>query len=152
MSSEQAEALLSELRSSSPGAASVALGAAAQAFKLRPQFLRKQPRTRQAEWMRRALSRHTSASVAEEVLAAYFLESRDDLLVELLDALGVEHEDGQLTGGPPRCPEGDELERAVSAFREGDSGETRELLLRAFAAQSAIDWPELDKLLEVGTR
>ena len=103
MSREQAESLLSELRSSSPAAASVALGAAAQAFKLRPQFLRKQPRTRQAEWMRRALSRHSSASVAEEVLATYFLESRDDLLIELLDALGVEHKEGQLTGGAPRA-------------------------------------------------
>ena len=42
------------------------------------------------------------------------------------------------------------LEEAVEAFRAGEDPEEREILLQAFAAQSAIDWPELEGLLQDG--
>ena len=41
-----------------------------------------------------------------------------------------------------------ELEKAIERFLEGDQVEDRELLLRAFAAQSAIDWPDLAATFE----
>ena len=144
MTAERAEALLADMKQVAPGAGSIALAAAAQAFRLRAQFLRGQPRKRQAEWMRKALSRPTAAPVAEEVLAEYFLSGRKALLVELLDALETPHEDGALRDASPACPAAAELERAVAKFRAGGEPELRELLLAAFAAQSAIDWPALD--------
>lgn len=147
MSPEAACSFLEELREQAPGAAKVALTAASTAFKLRPQFLSRQPRERQAEWMRRALARRVMAVAAEEVLAEYFLEHESELLTELLDALGIEHEDGRLETDKPPCPERAELEKAVESFREGSGEERRELLLMAFAAQSAIDWPDLEALL-----
>ena len=101
MSPEQALSFLEELREEAPDVARIALSAASQAFKLRPQFLKKQPRARQAEWVRRALARVIMAPAAEEVLAEFFLEYRSDLLAELLDALGVEHEQGRLTSDTP---------------------------------------------------
>ncbi len=148
MSAEQAQGFLEELRAQSDTGAAVALGAAADAFKLRPQFLRGQPRARQAEWMRRALSRPKAAALAEEVLAAYFLADHRGLVGELLDAFGVEHEDGELRVENPPSPSPDSLERALPGFRKGEDPERRELLLRAFAAQSSISWPALEALLE----
>ena len=148
MSPAEAEKFLADLRENASGAALAALGAAADAFKLRPQFLRKQPRARQAEWVRRALSRVASAEVAEEVLAEYFLEARLELLTELLDALDVKHEEGKLEEIEPECPAPKQLKKVVADFRKGKNKKQRELLLRSFAAQSAISWPELDKLLE----
>ncbi len=147
MSPEQALSFLEELREEAPDVARIALSAASQAFKLRPQFLKKQPRARQAEWMRRALARVMMAPAAEEVLAEYFLEYRSDLLAELLDALGVEHEEGRLTGDTPKCPEATKLEEALEKFRGGEERELRDLLLRSFAAQRSIDWPELEARL-----
>ena len=88
MTAAEALGFLEEIREQAPDVARIALSAASQAFKLRPQFLRRQPRARQAEWMRKALGRAMMASAAEEVLAEYFLEHRNDLLTELLDALG----------------------------------------------------------------
>ncbi len=147
MTPEQALGFLDELKQEAPTIAQIALSAAAQAFKLRPQFLRKQSRARQAEWMRRALSRTMMASTAEEVLAEYFLEYQNDLLTELLDALGVEHEEGRLKGAEPKCPQPPALDKALTKFRDGADPERRELLLHAFAAQSSIDWPELESRL-----
>jgi hypothetical protein len=140
--------LLEELQSQTGGGAALALGAAAEAFRLRPQFLRRQPIEKRAEWVRRALSRPSAVAAAEEVLADYFLSARRPLLVELLDALGVKHEDGELKDPSPECPEPKKLRAAVKSFRKGDEPEVRELLLRAFAAQSAVDWPPLEELLK----
>ena len=149
VSKEGAASFLAELREHSPATATVALGAAAAAFKLRPQFLKKQSRERQADWARRALARPGSAEIAEEVLAGYFLDVRGELLVELLDGLGVEHDEGRLQQPEPPQPDAKKLGEAVGAFREGEDAAVRELLLLAFAAQSSIDWPELEALLGV---
>ncbi|MBW2279439.1 MAG: hypothetical protein JRG76_06775 [Deltaproteobacteria bacterium] len=148
MSAEESAAFLERLKDEAPAVARLALGAAADAFKLRPTFLKKQPRTRQAEWMRRALGRNIGAAIAEEVLATYFMDHRSELLVELLDTLEVEHEEGTLKDKPD-CPEKKKLQAAVEKFRQGEDPETRELLLMAFTAQSSIDWPPLDELLGV---
>ncbi len=144
---ERTRRLLEELLKETPGAAGIALGAAAEAFRLRPQFLRRQPIEKRAEWVRRALSRPSSAPAAEQVLAEYFLSAHRPLLVELLDALGVQHEEGELQELSPACPEAKQLRQTVTSFRKGEGPEMRELLLRAFAAQSAISWPALEEML-----
>lgn len=148
MSPEEAQRFLAEVREVAPGVAALALDAASGAFRLRREFLRRQPRKRQAEWMRKALGRTVGAPLAEQVLATYFLEHHLELLTDLLDRLGLEHEEGQLTKENPACPPRAALEAAVSQFLEGEEPGRRQLLLRAFAAQSAIDWPELEALLE----
>jgi hypothetical protein len=148
MSAEESLRFLNQLKQDAPPVAKLALGAAAEAFKLRPEFLKRQPKTRQAEWVRRALGRNVGAGIAEEVLASYFLEHRSDLLVEWLDELGIEHEDGSLKD-TPECPAKKTLQAAVKKFRAGEDAETRDLLLHAFAAQSSIDWPPLEEALGV---
>jgi len=147
MSPEAALAFLEEIHRDAPKAEEIALSAAAGAFRLRPVFLRRQPRKRQAEWMRQALARASFAPVAEELLAEYFLEYHPALLAELLDALGLEHDKGVLKGDAPVCPEKEALQAAVARFRSGDEPARRDLLLRAFAAQSAVEWPDLEALL-----
>jgi hypothetical protein len=91
--------------------------------------------------------------LADETLAMYFLEVRNELLIEWLDGVGVEHEEGALRDDAPAEPPADAIEKAVDAFRSAgsDSGTEadpdRELLLRAFAAQDSIEWPALDSLI-----
>lgn len=147
MSPDAALAFLDEVHRDAPRVEEIALSAAASAFRLRPVFLRRQPRKRQSEWMRQALARSAFAAVAEELLAEYFLEYHGELLAELLDAFGLEHEKGVLKGDTPKCPDEAKLADAVVKFRAGENTARRELLLRAFAAQSAIDWPALEALL-----
>ena len=147
MTPDAALAFLEEVHKEAPRVEELALSAAASAFRLRPVFLRRQPRKRQSEWMRQALSRNAFAPVAEELLAEYFLEYHPELLGELLDGFGLEHEKGVLKGDTPQCPDETKLAAAVAKFRSGENGARRELLLRAFSAQSAIDWPALEALL-----
>lgn len=148
MSPEEASRVLDALQERAPGIYTQAVGAASAAFKARPQFLLKQPREKRAQMVRRALSRVAASELAEEVLAHYFLEVKRPLLEEWLDAVGVPHEEGVLQGTEaPPPPEETKLREAVAGFLRGEEPEDRALLLRAFAAQGAVDWPALDPLL-----
>ena len=149
MSPERAFELLSKVQEKLPGVYTQAVGAACVTLKARPQFLMKQTKQKRAQFVRQALSRFAAAAIAEEVLAAYFLEVRRDLLTEWLDALGIEHENGILKNDNPAEPARGQIEAAISKFRSGDGAEDRQLLLEAFAAQSAVEWPTLDALLGV---
>jgi hypothetical protein len=149
MTPERVQALLEGLRKEAPGVYTQALGTASVWLRARPQFVMKQSPEKRARFVREALARVATNVIAEEVLAAYFLQVRKPLLVEWLDAIGLEHEEGSLKADAPPEPERSALEKAVSAFRAGDDAEDRQLLLQAFAAQSAIEWPALEALLGV---
>jgi len=148
MAPEGATRLLVALQSQAPAVYTQAVAAASSVFKARPRFMMKQPQDKRAQMVRRALSRVAASPLAEEVLAAYFLEVRRPLLVEWLDRVGVEHEDGTLKSDVPPCPERPALEKAVASFRKDEDAGDRELLLQAFAAQSAVEWPALEELLK----
>ncbi len=147
MPAEQSLAMMRALAEKAPGIFSQAVHAASAAMKARPVYLKRQPFEKRADAVRRALSRVAANDVASEVLAVYFLECRKELLVEWLDLLGLPHEDGALESDAPEAPADDALRAATDKFRAADSDPDRELLLRAFAAQQAIDWPSLDALL-----
>lgn len=147
MTAAQSEAICAALADEAPGVYTQALAAAGAAMKARPAYLKKQTPERRAQAIRRALARVVAADLAEQVLAAYYLECRKELLLDWLDTLGLEHDDGSLSESAPAEPEAAALRKAVEAFRGGDDPADRELLLRAFAAQSAIDWPGLEALL-----
>ncbi len=150
MSPERAERVLNAILEESPAVYTQAVAAAAATMKARPQFMMKQPKDKRAKLIRQALSRVAASPIAEEILATYFLEMRKDLLTEWLDALGLEHEEGVLKTDTPDAPAQAELQKLVDAYRKGDGDEAddRELLLQAFAAQSAIDWPDFEAMLE----
>ncbi len=149
MSQERALEMLTRVYEKLPGVYNQAVGAACVTLKARPQFMMKQSKEKRAQFVRQALSRFAAAPIAEEVLAAYFLEVRRDLLTEWLDALGVEHENGILKNDDPAQPTREALEVAIAKFRAGEGAEDRQLLLEAFAAQSAVEWPALDALLGI---
>ena len=147
MSPEESEAFFSKIKESAPTLFAQSVHAASAALKSRPAFMLKQPFPKQVSAVRRALSRVAANPMADETLALYFLEVRKELLVEWLDTAGVPHEDGALTEDSPAEPESDALHQAVEKFRKADQDDDRELLLRAFAAQSSIEWLTLDALI-----
>jgi len=147
MTPERAAELVASLKEKSPGMFAQALAAAAAAMRARPVYIARQPIEKQAALIRRALARVSASPVAEELLAVYFLECRKELLIEWLDTLGIEHDEGSLKEDEPKQPSKKKLGDAVKSFRAADDDSDRELLLGAFAAQGAIDWPTLDALV-----
>lgn len=147
MPPERALAILRTLSQKSPQMFRQTVDAAAVATRTRPVYLRRQPFEKRSEAVRRALSRVAANALADELLAVYFLECRQPLLTEWLDLVGVTHEEGTLQEATPVQPDEDRLRKAVEKFRAKEDDPDRALLLSAFAAQEAVDWPVLDALL-----
>jgi hypothetical protein len=151
MSPARGREVLHAIGDAAPGALVQAMGVTCAAMRVRPVFLQKQPLEKRLDLVKRTLSRVSTDELAEELLAVYFLHCRKDLLVAWLDLAGVEHDDGTLKSDRPPAPDDAKLADAVSRFRgagDGSSSADRELLLRAFAAQGAVDWPALERELE----
>lgn len=148
MEPDQSEAFFREIAEKSPGSFTQAVYSAASAFKSRPKFVIKQPFANRASLVRRALAQVGSNPVAEEMLAVYFLECKQDILVEWLDALGLKHEEGSLKEDNPAEPAEEKLMLTIKTFCGKDDDPDRVLLLKAFGAQDTIDWPRLDAHLD----
>jgi hypothetical protein len=144
---EHARQMLKSLAEKAPAMFVQSVAAASAAMNARPVYLQRQPFEKRADAVRRTLSRVAANTIADEVLAVYFLECRKELLVEWLDAAGVAHKEGTLEENVPAAPSEKKLRDAVARFRAADSDPDRELLLRAFAAQDAVEWPVLEQLL-----
>ena len=147
MPREQGLEVLKEVREKAPAGFRQALLLACGVMKSRPVYMMRQPFERQADAVRRALARVASNTVAEEILAVYFLECRKPLLVEWLDAAGVAHEEGVLKEDAPAPPAEAKLREVAGKFLAGEEPATRRLLLQAFATQDTIEWPVLEEVV-----
>ena len=147
MTPERASKLMGALAEKVPVMYASALQLAGATLTPRPADLQRQPRDKRAASSRRALSRVAANDIAEETLAVYFLECRKELLIEWLDLLGVEHDEGVLSASVLPAPDPGALRKATKRFLGLDDDADRELLLQAFAAQESIDWPDLEALL-----
>ena len=148
MSQGKCEQIMGTIASESPDTIRQTVATVAMALKFRPQYLQKQPIAKRVSAMKRVLTRGSSDPLAEELLAIYFLKCRLPLLTEWLDLMGLAHEDGMLTGDETPCPDAADLAAKVAKFRAVEDDDDRELLMRVFSAQAAIDWPALDEILE----
>lgn len=120
---------------------------AAAALRVRPVFLGKQPFPKRCEMMRKALSLRINADATSELLATFFMEKYAKDLGELLDSFKIEHDEGALKGPSPTEPDEKTIQSVSEKFRGGPDATMRGLLLKAFAAQAAIEWPKLDRLV-----
>jgi hypothetical protein len=148
MSPEAFETVMEALRAEAPEAIQSTTVAAAAVLKFRPKFLQKQPPKKRLGSIRSAMSRPGANAMAEELLAVFVLKCRLGLLTEWLDLMELEHEEGILTQDEVPCPDAAVLESKVATFRGAGDDPDRDLLMKIFAAQTSIDWPALDTLLE----
>jgi hypothetical protein len=147
LSDEEAQALFGEMRDEIRPLYKQAEMVAANTLRLRPVFLGKQPFPKRCGMMRKALSLKHNEEAAAELLAMFFMERYAEDVAALLDLLGVKHDEGVLQENAPKEPTKKKLTDAVAKFTAEGNAAMRGILVRAFAAQSAIDWPKLDSMV-----
>jgi len=147
MTDEECTALLTEMRDELRGVYKQIERTAAETLRLRPVFLGKQPFPKRCGMIKKAMALKVNAETAAEVLAAFFMERYSEDVAELLDAFGIEHDDGVLKGPSPDQPDEKVLKETAAKFPSGDHALMRSVLLKAFAAQAAVNWPALDAIV-----
>jgi hypothetical protein len=124
-----------------------ALDAVAQARKLRPVFLERQPREERSATMVAALGRPTLAMAADSLLRNWLLKKHTSLLADFLDALNIKHEKG-VVDELPNTVEPGPLRIAVETLLAKHPPEAVAIYLHAFNSMNAESWAALDAILQ----
>lgn len=123
------------------------LSAVAQAKKVRPVFMERQPKTDRHTAMIAVLSRPSMEMNASTLIRTWLLKKNKILLVDFLDALGIQHEDG-VVDDLPATMEDDKLKSGVETLLAKHPHEIVSVYLNAFNGMNETDWPLLQKMLQ----
>jgi len=127
------------------------LAAVAQARKVRPVFLERQPRAERHVTMLSTLSRPGLEPAAGGLLRGWLLKKHTALLTDFLDALGVPHKDGVVDDLPERMDDA-RLRSAVETVLAKHPADVVMVYLHAFYEMNEARWPNLKAMLETEPR
>jgi len=127
------------------------MGAVAQARKVRPVFLERQPRAQRDATILATLTRPALDMVTGNLLRAWLLKKQNAMLVDFLDNLGITHKEGIVEDLPETVEEA-KLKAAVEVLLAKYPPEVVAVYLNAFKDMNEVDWPALKTLLETDKR
>lgn len=127
------------------------LAAVADAKKVRPVFLERQPRAERHASMIAALSRPNLDAAAGGLIRAWLVQKHKAMLVDYLNALGIENNEG-VVDGLPEGMDDEKLKAAVELLLAKYPHETVAVYLNAFNDLNGANWPNLKTLLETDAR
>jgi hypothetical protein len=127
------------------------VGAVAEARKLRPVFLERQPRPQRHTAMLATLSRPALELVAGNLLRVWLLKKHKQMLADFLDALGIPHQEGVVEDLPAEMDEA-KIRAAVDVLLGKYPPEVVAVYLHAFSEMNTVGWPSLKPMLETDPR
>ncbi len=127
------------------------LGAVAEARKVRPVFLERQPRSQRHTAMLGTLARPALEVVTANLIRTWLLKKYAGMLADFLDALGIPHKEGVVEELPPTMDEA-KLRPAVDALVAKYPPEVVAVYLNAFHEMNEVEWPALKTMLESDKR
>jgi hypothetical protein len=127
------------------------LNAVAEARKLRPVFLERQPRTQQHATILAVLSKPALELFAGNLIRGWLLKKQNAMLVEFLNALEIPHKEG-VVEDLPATMEDAKLKAGVETLLGKFPREAVAVYLHAFSDMNETDWPNLKSMLESDQR
>jgi hypothetical protein len=127
------------------------LTAVAEARKLRPVFLERQPRTERHVAMLQTLSRPSLDAITGNLVRAWLLKKYKSMLCDFLDALGITHNEGVVEDLPATMDD-EKLKAAVESLLGKYPPEVVAVYLNAFNDMNEVSWPNLKTILEADKR
>ena len=125
--------------------------AVADARKLRTVFLERQPRPQRHATMISALNRPNLEVIAGTLLRTWLVKKHKDMLVDFLNALAIQHEDGVVDGLPDSVDDA-KLKEAVELLLGKYPHEAVGVYLNAFNDMNEANWSNLKGMLEEDSR
>jgi hypothetical protein len=131
------------------------LGAVAEARKVRPVFLERQPRAQRHAAMLGTLARPALEMATANLIRTWLLKKHNGMLADFLNALGITHKEGVVEELPEAMDDA-KLRAAVDALLAKYPQEVVAVYLQAFNDMNEVEWPNLkamlaeDKRLQLG--
>ncbi len=146
------ESLLSALFASDKPAYKATLTALGNQRKLRPIYLERKPRGERHVWMQQALGQKVSDEIALNLLQFWLLTSQQPMLVDFLDALGIEHDGKGAVEEMPESPDKEKLTAAIEPLLGKYPHENVTVYLHTFQSMNDPVWEPLNEILAEETR
>jgi hypothetical protein len=127
------------------------LNAVAEARKLRPVFLERQPRPQRQATMLATLARPALELFTGNLIRVWLLKKYNGMLVDFLDGLGIPHKEGVVEDLPESIDDA-KLRAAIDAVLTKFPAEAVAVYLHAFSEMNEVNWPNLNGLLETDSR
>jgi len=128
-----------------------ALASVAQARHLRPVFLERQPRAQREATMLATLTRPALDQMAGALIRAWLVKKHKAMLVDFLDAIGIQHKDGVVNELPTTMDDA-KLKSAVDVLLGKYPPEVVAVYLNAFNDMNEANWTNLKSMLEADPR
>jgi hypothetical protein len=128
-----------------------ALGAVAEARKLRPAFFERRPRETRHTEMTVVLSRPRLELVAANLVRDWLMKQETAMLAGFLDSLGIAHKDGAVDNLPATVEDAS-LKAAVDLILCKFPAEEVAVYLNAFYTMNDVRWPNLETMLKEDPR
>lgn len=119
----------------------------AQARKLRPIFIQRQPRPQRNKIILESLARPGMSQAADNLLRNWLLKSQTEMLQDFLDAIGIEHEEGIVEDLPEDVSD-EAVKAGIDKILEKYPRETVLVYLHAFNSMNDCTWKNLDSMLQ----
>ena len=128
-----------------------AVAAVAEVKKVRPVFLERQPRPQRHATMLATLTRPALDLVTGNLIRAWLLKKYNGMLVDFLNALGIEHKDG-VVDDLPASMDDEKLKSAIETLLGKYPQEAVAVYLNAFNDMNEVEWTNLKSLLQADPR
>ena len=146
MSPKMANRILEDTQANNREVYRALVASMAQAQKMRPVFIGRQPKERRHKSFVQMLSRAGSEEHAGNLIRGWLFKEHKDVLTGFLGKLGIEHEEGMVNDLPESISD-DTLNAAVNLLIEKYDRELVAVYLTAFNASNENRWGNLDTLL-----
>ena len=146
MSPKMANRILEDTQANNREVYRALVASMAQAQKMRPVFIGRQPKERRHKSFVQMLSRAGSEEHAGNLIRGWLFKEHKDVLTGFLGKLGIEHEEGMVDDLPESISD-DALNAAVDLLVEKYDRELVAVYLTAFNASNENRWGNLDALL-----
>lgn len=120
----------------------------AEQRKLRPIFVLKKTPADQVSWLCKTAQLKFADGVDEHVLQIWLLKQQRALLIDFLDAMGIEHDGEGSVDNLPDSLDADKLKSTAELLLENHPEEIVKIYLHVFQLQRQGGWPTLGELLE----
>jgi len=127
------------------------LKAVAEARKLRPVFLEREPRTKRHSLVLATLAKPTLELVTGNLIRTWLLKKHTAMLGDFLEALGISHKEGVVEDLPATMDDA-KLRAAVDILLAKYPPEAVSVYLHAFNDMNQANWENLKALLETEKR
>lgn len=127
------------------------LAAVAEAKKLRPQFFERMPRATRHADMISMLAKPRLELAAANLIRNWLMRDRKQMLIDFLDALGIEHKEGAVDDLPKTMSD-EKLKPAIDKLLSKYPPEEVAVYLNAFDSMNEIQWTNLDTMLKEDAR